>query len=213
MKFQDRIEAGQILAVKLQKYKGSNAIILAIPRGGVPLGYTISRELNLPLDIVLSKKIGHPLHKEYAIGAVTLGNRILSDVASHISTQYLDEETKLIREKLKKNIKKYYGNNKPQNIKGKIVILVDDGIATGNTVLSTVEMLFDEGPEKIIVAVPVAAPSAIKKMQHSPYIDEVICILAPEHFVAVGQFYSDFEQVDDEIVKAMLNEANHNIAT
>lgn len=213
MKFKDRTEAAQILAVKLQKYKGSNSIILAIPRGGVPLGYTISKALNLPLDLVLSKKIGHPMHKEYAIGAVTLENRVLSDVASQVSSNYIEEETQRIREKLKKKIQEYYGKKKPISHKNKILIIVDDGIATGNTVLSTVQMLSEEAPQKIIVATPVASPSAIKKMQHSPYIDEVICILAPEHFMAVGQFYEDFDQVDDYLVKEMLQKANFNITT
>lgn len=213
MKFKDRMEAAQILAVKLQKYKGSNSIILAIPRGGVPLGYTISKALNLPLDLVLSKKIGHPMHKEYAIGAVTLENRVLSDVASQVSSNYIEEETQRIREKLKKKIQEYYGKKKPISHKNKILIIVDDGIATGNTVLSTVQMLSEEAPQKIIVATPVASPSAIIKMQNSPYIDEVICILAPEHFMAVGQFYEDFEQVDDYLVKEMLQKANFNITT
>ena len=213
MKFKDRMEAAQILAVKLQKYKGSNSIILAIPRGGVPLGYIISKTLNLPLDLVLSKKIGHPMHKEYAIGAVTLENRVLSDVASQVSSNYIEEETQRIREKLKKKIQEYYGKKKPISHKNKILIIVDDGIATGNTVLSTVQMLSEEAPQKIIVATPVASPSAIIKMQNSPYIDEVICILAPEHFMAVGQFYEDFEQVDDYLVKEMLQKANFNITT
>jgi putative phosphoribosyl transferase len=213
MKFKDRTEAGQILAVQLQKYKGSDSIILAIPRGGVPLGYTVSKELNLPLDLVLSKKIGHPMHKEYAIGAVTLKNSVLSDVASQIPSNYIEEETQRIREKLKNKTLEYYGKNKPMSLKDKILIIVDDGIATGNTVLSTVQMLFEEAPKKIVVATPVASPSAIKKIQHSPYVDEVICIMAPEYFMAVGQFYEDFEPVDDYLVKALLQEAKLNSTT
>lgn len=208
MRFKDRKEAGQILAIKLQKYKDDDAIVLAIPRGGVPLGYAIAKSLKLPLEVVLSKKIGHPLHKEYAIGAVTLKNRVLSDVTSHISSEYIEMETKRIREKLKKRFHEYYGNRKPLPLKGHTLIVVDDGIATGNTILSTIEMLFEEKPHKIIVAIPVASNNALRKLQHSQYIDEVVCLLVPENFRAVGQFYQDFEQVDDATVARLLNEAN-----
>ncbi len=208
MRFKDRKEAGQILAIKLQKYKDGDAIVLAIPRGGVPLGYAIAKSLKLPLEVVLSKKIGHPLHKEYAIGAVTLKNRVLSDVTSHISSEYIEMETKRIREKLKKRFHEYYGNRKPLPLKGHTLIVVDDGIATGNTILSTIEMLYEEKPHKIIVAIPVASNNALQKLQHSQYIDEVVCLLVPENFRAVGQFYQDFEQVDDATVARLLNEAN-----
>ncbi|RKS53728.1 putative phosphoribosyltransferase [Gillisia mitskevichiae] len=208
MRFKDRKEAGQILAIKLQKYKDDDAIVLAIPRGGVPLGYAIAKSLKLPLEVVLSKKIGHPLHKEYAIGAVTLKNRVLSDVTSHISSEYIEMETKRIREKLKKRFHEYYGNRKPLPLKGHTLIVVDDGIATGNTILSTIEMLFEEKPHKMIVAIPVASNNALQKLQHSQYIDEVVCLLVPENFRAVGQFYQDFEQVDDATVARLLNEAN-----
>ena len=108
MMFFDRNEAGSLLVNKLQKYRSENAIILAVPRGGVPLGYIIAKELNLPLEIILSKKIGHPFHKEYAIGAVTLKSRILSEAANGISINYIEEETKKIRELLKKRYNKYY---------------------------------------------------------------------------------------------------------
>ena len=207
MIFKDRIEAGNLLADKLKPYKSDTAVVLAIPRGGVPIGYEIAEQLNLPLEVVLSKKIGHPLHKEYAIGAVTMKNKILSDAASEVSANYIEEETKRIRALLSKRYKDYYGQRKPLQLKNKTLIVVDDGIATGNTILSTIAMLKDEQPKKIIVAVPVASQSALQKLQNSAVIDEVICLTVPTHFRAVGQFYQNFDQVDDLEVKALLDKA------
>ena len=205
--YKDRNEAGNLLALKLEKYSKTDAIILAIPRGGIPLGFIISKKLNLPLEIVLSKKIGHPLHKEYAIGAVTLKSRILSEAAADISPLYIDEEIKNIRSLLKKRYADYHGDRKPLQLKDKTLILVDDGIATGNTMLSIIKMLHDEKPNKIVVAIPVAPNDSIKKLQASPYVDEVICPLIPDYFQAVGQFYQNFDQVEDMEVRQLLKKA------
>ena len=205
--YKDRTEAGNLLVTKLRDYSNTDAIILAIPRGGIPLGYIISEKLNLPLEVVLSKKIGHPLHKEFAIGAVTLNSSILSDAAADISPLYIQEETKRIRNLLQKRYDEYYGNRKRLELKDKILILVDDGIATGNTMLSIIKMLHDEQPKKIVVAIPVAPYDSIKKLQASPYVDEVICPLIPEYFQAVGQFYQNFDQVEDFEVKRLLNKS------
>ena len=202
--FKDRNEAGNLLASKLEKYSKTDALILAIPRGGVPLGFIIAQKLNLPLEMVLSKKIGHPLHKEYAIGAVTLKSRILSDAAKDIPPSYINSETEKIRNKLNKRYREYYGGRKALELKDKILIVVDDGIATGNTILSIIKMLHDEKPKKIVVAIPVAPPDSIKKLQDSVFIDEVICLLVPDYFRAVGQFYQNFDQVDDADVKRLL---------
>ena len=207
MIFKNRIEAGNLLAVKLEPYKSNNTIIMAIPRGGVPIGFEVAEKLHLPLEVVLSKKIGHPLHKEYAIGAVTLKNKVLSEAAKGISSSYIEEETKRIRALLTKRFKEYYGKKEPLDLKDKVLIIVDDGIATGNTILSTIEMLHNENPKKIIVAVPVAPLSAVQKLQNSDYIDEVICLSVPTNFRAVGQFYQYFDQVDDLEVKALLNKS------
>jgi predicted phosphoribosyltransferase len=205
--YRDRNEAGNLLALKLGKYNKTDAVVLAIPRGGIPLGFIVSEKLNLPLEVVLSKKIGHPLHKEYAIGAVTLKSSILSEAATDISPLYIEEETENIRNLLKKRYKDYYGNRKPLKLKGKILIIVDDGIATGNTMLSIIKMLHDEKPQKIVIAIPVAPHDSIKKLQASPYVDEIICPLVPDYFQAVGQFYKDFDQVEDKEVRQLLNKA------
>jgi predicted phosphoribosyltransferase len=205
MIYKDRIEAANLLAIKLQAYKNENAIILAIPRGGVPLGHIVAKELNLPLEVVLSKKIGHPLQKEYAIGAVTLKSRILSDVAKDVSPSYIEEETKRIRELLAQRYKDYYGTKTPVDLKDKVLIIIDDGIATGNTIISTIEMLQEEQPKKIVVAIPVSSQSALQKLKDTPFVDQVVCLSAPSDFRAVGQFYKYFDQVDDAEVKTLLN--------
>jgi putative phosphoribosyl transferase len=205
MVFKDRIEAANLLADKLGGYKEKNALILAIPRGGVPLGYVIAKRLHLSLEVVLSKKIGHPQHKEFAIGAVTLKSQVLSDAAKAIPAIYIEEETKKIRALLTKRYQEYYGAKTPQKLKGKILIIVDDGIATGNTIISTIEMLHEEQPEKIVVAIPVSSQSALQKLQNTPFVDDVICLYAPSNFRAVGQFYKNFDQVDDTEVKTLLN--------
>jgi predicted phosphoribosyltransferase len=205
--YRDRDEAGKLLAVTLEKYNKTDAVILAIPRGGIPLGFIISEKLNLPLEVVLSKKIGHPLHKEYAIGAVTLKSSILSDAATDIPPYYIDEEIKNIRSLLKKRYADYYGDRNPLELKGKTLIIVDDGIATGNTMLSIIKMLHNEKPNKMVMAIPVAPNDAIKKLQASTFVDEVICPLVPDYFRAVGQFYQNFDQVDDTEVKQLLKKA------
>ncbi|WP_299111309.1 phosphoribosyltransferase [uncultured Winogradskyella sp.] len=206
MIYEDRIEAAHLLVDKLQAYKDkNNAIVLAIPRGGVPMGYVIAKQLHLPLEVVLSKKIGHPMHKEFAIGAVTLKSLVLSDAANDVSTSYIEEETKKIRTLLSKRYQDYYGHKKPQELKDKILIIVDDGIATGNTIISTIEMLHEEQPKKIVVAIPVSSKSALQKLKNTPFVDEVICLSTPQNFRAVGQFYENFDQVNDTEVKTYLN--------
>ena len=206
--FKDRMEAGLLLAKELEEYSKTDAVILAIPRGGVPLGFIVSQKLNLPLEVVLSKKIGHPLHKEYAIGAVTLKSRILSDAAADISSVYIESETKKIRTKLSQRYQEYYGDRKPLSLDDKTLIIVDDGIATGNTMISIIMMLQSEHPKKVVVAVPVAPPDAIRNLKESPFVDEVICPLVPDYFAAVGQFYESFDQVDDTEVIQLLKKAN-----
>lgn len=206
--YTDRTEAALSLAKKLEKFKDTNAVILAIPRGGVPMGFVISQELRLPLDVALSKKIGHPYHKEYAIGAVTLKSRILSSAASEVPSNYIEEESARVRAKLKQRYKDYYGDTPPMSLKDKTVIVVDDGIATGNTMLSIIRMLKEEHPKKIVVAIPVAPPDSIKKLKESEFVDEVICPFTPTNFYAVGQFYEEFGQVDDKEVIEYLNKAN-----
>lgn len=206
--FEDRTEAAILLAKELHHLKGENTVVLAIPRGGLPLGAIIAKELEVPLDIVLTKKIGHPSNKEYAIGAVSLKNSVLGFGSDSVSEEYLIDEIDSVRETLKKRLQKFYLNVSPQNLKNKTVIIVDDGIATGNTILVTIELVYNENPAKIIIAVPVAPPSAIQKLKRSPYVDEVICLEEPYDFNAVGNHYRNFDQVSDKEAIYLLEEAN-----
>jgi predicted phosphoribosyltransferase len=200
-----RIEAGLLLSDKLMKYQNSNTVILTVPRGGVPVGYVIAKKLYLPLDIVLSKKIPHPLNKEFAIGAVSLDSLIIDEHLT-IPNHYIKDEIIRLRELLQEKYELYRGNQKPLDIKGKNVIIVDDGIATGNTLLASIEMLRKKNPEKIIVAVPVIPYDRVKIFQQKA--DEFVYLIASKNFSAVGQFYEQFSQVPDEEVIQILREAN-----
>jgi predicted phosphoribosyltransferase len=200
--FQDRIDAGLALFQHLQHYINVDGVTLAIPRGGVPVAFPIAKLLHLPLQIILSKKIGHPLHKEFAIGAVSLTGQIIAPNA-FATEAYIQQETEHIREQLKACYAQYMGDKKPIPLKDKIVIVIDDGIATGYTLLSTIEMIRNEAPKKIVVAVPVASKQAAVKISEAA--DEFICAWIPSRFQCVGEFYEDFMQVSDEEVIQMLN--------
>ncbi len=207
--FKDRTDAGLLLVKKLSNYHNNkDAVVVTIPRGGIPLGYVISKGLHLRLELVLSKKIGHPLHKEFAIGAVTLTDRILSDAANDISRMYIEEETSRIRTILKERQDGYYDTRKPISFKNKIVIVVDDGVATGNTLMSSIKLIEKQKPSQIIVALPVGPPSVIEKIKNIPHVNDTICLLVPENFRAVGQFYKNFDPIKDNEVVTLLEKAN-----
>jgi predicted phosphoribosyltransferase len=202
---QDRKEAGMLLSEKLEKYQGIDAVILAVPRGGVPIGYEISKNLHLPLDIILSKKIGHPLNKEFAIGAVSLDSSFI-DEHPEIPSSYIESEIKKLRESLKDKYNLYMGDRKPIDVRGKTVIVVDDGIATGNTLLACIAMLRKSNPQKIVVAVPVVPFNTVKIFQQKA--DEFVYLIASKDFRGVGGFYENFEQVNDDEAIRMLLVAN-----
>jgi putative phosphoribosyl transferase len=191
----DRIEAATLLSEKLKKYKNSNSIVLAVPRGGVPLGYEIARNLHLPLDIILSKKIGHPSNKEFAIGAVSMDSTLV-DVHSDVPKEYVEREIIRLRNLLREKHKLYRGDREPVAIKNKNVILVDDGIATGNTLLASLKMLRKHQPAKIIVAVPVLPYDTLSVFEKNT--DELVYLIASKDFRGVGNFYEDFHQVEDD---------------
>lgn len=195
--FRDRMEAGELLAAKLKKYKNTSGVVLAVPRGGVPVAYAVARELGFPIEVVLTKKIGHPMNKEYAIGAASLTDYFVIP-HENVSEEYIQEELKLIRANLKKMYTRFMGDKEPADIKDKTVIVIDDGIATGNTLLGTIHVLRKSKPGKIVIGVPVASKSAIKKL--STEVDEVVAVMVPDEFHGVGAFYEDFEQVSDEEV-------------
>lgn len=195
--FYNRSDAGKQLISRLRKYANNEGVILAVPRGGVPVAYEVAKQLRLPLDVILVKKIGHPLNKEYAIGAVSLTS---SFVVPHenVTDWYIQNETAIIRSRLREMKQKFFDDREPEDIRNKIVIVIDDGIATGQTLLATIRLLKKNGPAKIVVAVPVISKYAADKLQTE--VDELIALVEPEEFPGVGSFYHDFEQVTDEDV-------------
>ena len=201
-----RIEAGLLLSKKLMKYQNSNTVILAIPRGGIPVGYVIAQKLQLPLDIVLSKKIPHPMNKEFAVGAVSLDSIVVDEYLA-IPNHYIQDEKERLRKLLKEKYKLYRDNQKPLDIEGKNVIVVDDGIATGNTLLASIEMLRKKNPKKIIVAVPVIPSERVKIFQQKT--DEFVYLIASDNFRSVGQFYTQFKQVSDDEAIGLLKTAEN----
>jgi putative phosphoribosyl transferase len=206
--FHDRKEAALLLVTKLRKYKDEDCIVVGIPRGGVPVAYIIAKELNLPLDIVLTRKIGHPMNKEYAIGAASIDDYFIEE-EEYVTDEYIKEIVKLVQDRLKEMQVKFKGSSENLELKGKTVIIVDDGIATGNTIIAAIRLLRKSIPNKIIVAVPVSSSSAMERI--SKEADEVISILVPYDFHGVGQFYESFETVSDEEVKNYLNSSFNNI--
>lgn len=195
--FQDRTEAGQLLAAQLGHLKGKDAVVVAIPRGGLPVGAIIAEALGVPLDIALTKKIGHPFNKEYAIGAVSLDQRVISKPEG-VSPQYIDSETLRLRASLRERFDQFYRRKAPVDWKGKTVVVTDDGIATGNTLRVTVALIAASEPEAIVIAIPVAPQGAVETLEALPGVREVICLETPFDFYAVGQFYEDFGAVSDE---------------
>lgn len=205
--FKDRTQAAVQLAKKLKPYRSEDTVILAIPRGGLPLGAVVAKALDAPLDVALSKKIGHPYNREYAIGAVSLENVMLNKAVG-VTKSYITDETERIREKLRKRHEQYYKNRSPEDLTNKTVIIVDDGIATGNTIKVTAQLVKDKNPKKTVVAVPVASRLAVRNLRDSEDIDEVVCLRTPFNFHAVGQFYEEFEQVTDAQAIALLEATN-----
>lgn len=209
--FHDRIDAADRLARRLKAYRGRrDAVVLAIPRGGLPIGRTLADALGLELDVVLTKKIGHPDNPEYAIGAVSLtGEAVNRDVVERerIPAEYLATAIARIRESLWQRYRMYRGVSKPLDVAGKTVILTDDGAATGRTLLAAIDLLRADRARRIVVAVPVAPPDALELLERSA--DEVVCLEAPAEFMAIGQFYADFSQVPDEEAVAILRGAHH----
>lgn len=209
--FRDRVDAGQQLAEQLAQWKDHpHTVVIGLPRGGVPVANEVAKALHLPLDIVCPRKIGAPYNKEFAIGAITeTGEGMFSQdiIASlGISEDYLLAEVKAQKLEALKRIAKFRQGRAAKAIKEKIVILIDDGIATGSTMKAAICSLRKADPQSIIVAVPVASADSLQEMRKLS--EEVICLSVPLFFQAVGQFYSDFSQTeDDEVIKILSQQA------
>lgn len=200
--FRDRIEAGHVLADRLLKYKNTEGIVLAVPKGGVPIGYVVANELSLPLELILSKKIGHPINKEYAIGAVSLWGSFVTP-HTDVPQSYVKEETTRIKSYLKRMQNTFMGGQPPATLKGKTIIVIDDGIATGNTLLATINMIRMQQPARIVIAVPVSTQSGYNMI--SKNCDELVSIIIEkQYFRGVGAYYQNFPDVSEEEVNYYL---------
>jgi putative phosphoribosyl transferase len=208
--FRDRVEAGQLLADELTKYaQRKDVIVLGLPRGGVPVAFEVAKKLHAPLDVFVVRKLGVPGHRELAMGAIATGGiRVLNEeVVSGLGISQLtidavaaEEQRELARRELA-----YRGHHASSSIRGKTVILVDDGIATGSTLRAAVRALRQQQPARLVVAVPTAAPSSYAELKHQ--VDEMIALMTPADFYAVGQWYEDFGQTTDAEVTSLLERA------
>lgn len=209
--YRDRFEAGQLLGRELARRLGKrdDAIVLALPRGGVPVGYEVAKALDAPLDVFIVRKLGVPGHEELAMGAIASGGvRVLNrDVLAHvpIPQQAIDAVAAREQQELERRERSYRGSRPPLDVRGKTVIVVDDGLATGSTMRAAVAALRKMEPKQVIVAVPVAAPSTCEEFRQEGI--DIICLRTPEPFQAVGLWYDDFSQTTDEEVHELLDRA------
>lgn len=201
MYFTDRTEAALQLLPLVKKYKGPNTVVLAVPRGGVPIGCILAKSLEAPLDLLMSKKIGAPYDPEFAIGAVSLGGELLEETEG-ISQQYIEKEIVAIRKKLQERYRSFWGDRKPLSLHEKTVLITDDGIATGRTILAAIPILKKQAPKALVVAVPVCSVQARERLL--PEVNELLSCYYPDPFIGVGRFYTNFGQVEDEEVITLL---------
>jgi len=203
--FESRLDAARRLAKALEHYRGKNPLVLAIPRGAVEMGRTLADALDGELDVVLVHKLGAPGHAEFAIGAVDeTGWTYVSDYApsAGAGAAYIEREKQAQLETMRKRRARYTPARPPIDPAGRIAIVVDDGLATGATMIAALHAVRARKPDRLVCAVPVAAPDSLERIR--PYADEVVCLAAPHGFYAVGQFYRDFQQVEDDEVVALL---------
>ena len=204
MRFNNRVEAGKSLAEALKTYKGEDVVIYALPRGGVVLGYEIAKELNAPLDLVITRKIGYPGNEECAVCAVAEDGHMICDqaVAPRLDKEWLKRQAEKEMQEARRRREVYLKDREPISADGRIAIIVDDGIATGLTILLAIRELRHQNPKKIVVAVPVASVDASERIREEA--DELVALDVPIYFQAVGAYYSDFPQLeDDEVIKLM----------
>jgi predicted phosphoribosyltransferase len=207
--FHDRREAGQRLGRALERYRGQGVLVLAVPRGGVPVAAEVARHLGADLDVVVARKLGAPTSGELAIGAVTAsGGRFLNAELVRelgVPDDYLRAITAAEMAEAERRERRFRGISGPPAVRDRIVILVDDGLATGATVRAAARAVREQGPRRLVVAVPVGSRQACQAMRGEA--DEVVCLHEPDPFFAVGLFYERFEPTADEDVQALLEEA------
>jgi predicted phosphoribosyltransferase len=208
--FRDRPHAGRVLAELLDDYRGeADGLVLALPRGGVPVGYEVAGHLGLPLDVVVVRKLGVPGREELAMGAIASGGvRVLNDdVVQHLAIYpgIVDAVAERESIEVERREREYRGDRPRPDVNGRLIVLVDDGLATGSTMKAAVIALRRQGPRYIVVAVPVAATATCEEF--AGIADRVVCARAPEAFSAVSNWYDDFSQTSDEEVRALLSDA------
>lgn len=211
MIFSDRQEAGQRLARQLLRFRTDVPVVLALPRGGVPVGFEVARVLEAPLDIVLVRKIGAPGQPELALGAVVDGDNpevvLNEDIVRAFDPPpgYIDREVARESKENERRRALYRADRPRVGLAGRVVIVVDDGIATGATVRAALRAIRRAGPRRLVLAVPVAPPDTVADLR--PEVDELVCLLQPEAFGSIGRFYADFGQVEDAEVVRLLRRA------
>ncbi len=210
MLFQDRAEAGREMASRLEEFAcRPEVLVLALPRGGVPVGYEVARALNTPLDVFVVRKIGVPWQPELAMGAVASGGTLVlnPEVVRGVGISNTEFEQAVSREmkELEQRERRYRGERPPLDVKGRTVILVDDGLATGSSMRAAAKALRERQPARLVIAAPVAAAATCQELRAEGY--EVVCAATPEPFLAVGQWYREFSQTSDEEVRQLLDRA------
>jgi len=210
MQFQDRFDAGRVLASKLRAFANrSETVVLALPRGGVPVGFEVAKALDVPLDVLAVRKLGVPGYEELAMGAIASGGiRVLNEDVVRtlgIPDEVIDRVTAEEERELERRERDYREGRPPVDVQGRTVILVDDGLATGSSMRAAVLALNRKRPAQIVVAVPVAAPTTCAEFESE--VDQVICAVTPEPFRSVGQWYREFSQTSDEEVRDLLRRA------
>lgn len=213
--FSNRNDAGRALAAELSHYADRHdVVVLALPRGGVPIGFEIARALHTPLDVFLVRKLGVPHYEELAMGAIASGGtRVLNDAVVkqlRITADQIEEVSRLERRELERRESAFRRGHSPVPVAGRICILVDDGLATGSTMRAAVMALKKQNPQRIVIAVPVAAVETCAEFES--LVDEIVCLYTPDPFMAVGRWYDDFAQLSDEEVREYLERAAHEMA-
>jgi putative phosphoribosyl transferase len=208
VRFEDRAEAGRALAEALEGFAGQDVVVLAIPRGGVEVAAEISRARGWPLDLVIPRKIGAPGNPELGLGAIAPGVRVLDERmlrALGVTREYLDREVAEQEEEIRRRAGAYRGGRPPTEIRGRVAVVVDDGVATGGTAAAALRWARSQDAARVVLAVPVAPREAVRRLAGE--CDEVVCLDTPEPFMAVGQWYLSFPQTSDDQVISLLDEA------
>lgn len=208
-RFRDRVDAGRELAGRLSHLSGRDTIVLALPRGGVPVGYEVAHALHVPLDVINVRKLGVPWHEELALGAIASGGvRVLNNeviMAAGVTREDLDNVTQLQQLELERRERLYRGGRPAPVLRGRTVILVDDGIATGATVRAAISVVRAQSPAHLVLAVPVAQASVAAELARE--VDELVCVLMPSDLYAIGLWYDSFLQLKDDEVQRILARA------